>query len=160
MAFLKTTLFLLLLSLLVITGCSNNNDVKITEVFRSNILDNNAKMFTFSIIFINRSTSPKRGDGYSDARQKTDRQGNGRGNKGNSGGKGKKQGSSHMVQMSEELETRLVERFEDNGYCRKGFFELDRTLNKTIYTIHGECSESATSEDRKNFAKPMRDNLN
>ena len=81
------------------------------------------------------------------------KKGKGRGNK--NGDKPHNQPSNNKNslerQLTEELETRLVQRFEDNRYCRKGFFELNRTFNRTIYTIHGECSESATPADRKNF---------
>ena len=60
---------------------------------------------------------------------------------------------TELKKLSYEEAKELREKLEENGYCRKGFFELNRTLNKSIYTIHGECNESATAADRKNFIK-------
>jgi len=161
MMLLKITLLVSLLSLLFITGCSSRSDIKITEVFRSSIATNNAKLFTFSIVFV-RSTESKSAEIEErslEENHKQTRQGKGRGKKSNTENKptqqhpNKKQQQQQQQQnnMIDELETRLADRLADNNYCRKGFFELKRSLNKTIFTIHGECNESATTADNKNF---------
>ncbi|PKG81395.1 hypothetical protein CXF85_18155 [Colwellia sp. 75C3] len=156
MIFFKSTFCVLLLSLFVITGCSSN-EVKITEVFRSDIRADNAKLFTFSIIFVRNAEPelPKGHDGNIDNKQKRSKQGKGRGKRNNTDNNPKVQRSDtkqkRQDKMARELESRLAEKLEDNSYCRKGYFELERSLNKTIYTIRGECNESATAADRKNF---------
>ncbi|WP_426359393.1 hypothetical protein ACPUVO_03875 [Pseudocolwellia sp. HL-MZ19] len=125
-------------------------------MFRSNILDDNAKIFTFSLVFSYKNTAQNNED-VGEQQKQDNAKGKKRG-KGKRGEKNKQQNSKSSsksnkqeTQMTEELETRLAERLEVNGYCRKGFFELKRTLNKSVYTIHGECSENATAIDRKNF---------
>lgn len=153
MTHLKTTI-IFLLSLFLIASCSSKYDVTVTEVFRSNILDNEAKMFTFSIVFVNHTAQEERGNN-GDERQKKPRNGDKRGQRNEANGKSAKQESHKQngleEQMVEELEERLLEKFEENNYCRKGYFELGRTLNKSIYTINGECNESATASDKKAF---------
>lgn len=148
--------FILLLSLFILSGCSSKNDAKITEVFKSNILDDDAKMFAFSLVFVYKTAAHgdnKKGNQQKDGKEK--RKGKGKNNGGErpsqQGSNSSSKSNKRESQMTEELETRLVEKLKENGYCRKGFFELNRTLNKAIYTIHGECSESATPADRKNF---------
>ena len=151
---LKNTLVVFLISLFILSGCSSKNDAKITEVFKSNILDDDAKMFAFSLVFVYKTAA--HGDNNKGNQQKQGKEK--RKGKNNGGERPSQQDSNSSSksnkresQMTEELETRLVEKLKENGYCRKGFFELNRTLNKSIYTIHGECSESATPADRKNF---------
>lgn len=153
MSTLKTAFILSVLTLLLLTGCSAKYDVKVTEVFRSNILDDDAKMFTYSIIFVNRSSLESKGDDSKGRRSKEGRQGRNKGGNNRPNKQGGEQKESLESYMTEVLETRLIEKLEDNNYCRKGYFELERTLNKSIYTIQGECSESATSEDRQRFIK-------
>ncbi|TYK65709.1 hypothetical protein [Colwellia echini] len=150
---LKKPLIMLLLSLVAITGCSSKHDMKITEVFRPNILENDAKMFTFSIIFVNPDKSAS--SGKQETPKKDKGEGRGRSGKKKGEGQGKKGGSSKKDNiedlMAEELEIRLLDKLEDNNYCRTGYFELDRTFNKSIFTLHGECNESATLSDRNKF---------
>lgn len=126
-----------------ICACSSKHDLKITEVFKPEILDNGAKMFTFSLIFVNKSPTEKGRD------QPQNKQKQGKG--GHSDKQSRQTNNSIENQMTEELEQRLVDRLEENNYCRKGHFELTRTLNKSVYSIRGECSESATAEDRENY---------
>lgn len=37
------------------------------------------------------------------------------------------------------------------GYCREGYFELDRRLSTQVLWIRGECRETATRSDREQF---------
>lgn len=157
MVLLKTILFVMLLGLLLIAGCSSKNNIKVTEVFRSQIRSDDAKLFTFSMIFIE---SPESKIAANDDKNLADkptksRQNKGRGKKNNTDNNPKKQRSdkkeTRQDKLNSELERRLAEKLADNNYCRKGFFELERRLNKTIFTIRGECNDSATAADRKNF---------
>ncbi|MBU2871865.1 hypothetical protein [Colwellia sp. E2M01] len=131
--------------------------MKITEVFRPSILDNDTKMFSFSIVFVNPnklSTADKQ-QGSPSQEQGKSKKGKGRDRKKTANRQSKSKGASKKENlddlMSEELEIRLVEKLEENNYCRTGYFELDRTFNKSIFTLHGECNESATVTDRENF---------
>lgn len=144
MNFFKSFILISLFSLITLAGCSNRHDVKVTEVFKTNILDDDAKMFSFSIVFVNQDRTNKKGSPDGQQRQKQ-----GKGNKPQRGSSNTKVKLEN--QMTEELEERLVEKLEETGYCRKGYFELERTLNRSVYTIKGECSESATTEDRTTF---------
>jgi hypothetical protein len=40
---------------------------------------------------------------------------------------------------------------EQSGYCRAGFFELDRSISRYHLWVRGECKDSATSSDRQSF---------
>lgn len=154
---LKNSIVVFLITLFILSGCSSKYDNKITEVFRSNIVDD-TKMFSFSLVFVYKTTAQddnNEGKSHKQVKEK------GKGKRGDKGGerpnkqesKSSNKSNKRDSQMINELETRLVEKLEENGYCRKGFFELNRTLSKSIYTIHGECNESATPVDRKNFIK-------
>jgi hypothetical protein len=156
MFFLKTPTLILLLSLLLISGCSSN-EMNIIEVFHSDIQADDTKLFTFSIIVVRNSASEKpAGEGRSmDTKRKKNRQGKGRGNKNSTDNKSSKQPSEkkekQQDKITNELESRLAETLADNNYCRAGFFELERSISKTIFAIKGECNESATGADRDNF---------
>ncbi|HEX7762215.1 MAG TPA: hypothetical protein VF433_01185, partial [Cellvibrio sp.] len=40
---------------------------------------------------------------------------------------------------------------EHSGYCRDGFFELDRSISRFHLWVRGECKDGATDADRKAF---------
>jgi hypothetical protein len=40
---------------------------------------------------------------------------------------------------------------QQSGYCREGFFELDRSISRYHLWLKGECKESASEADRKRF---------
>lgn len=40
---------------------------------------------------------------------------------------------------------------EHSGYCREGFFELDRSISRYHLWVRGECKDSATAADRQSF---------
>lgn len=40
---------------------------------------------------------------------------------------------------------------EQAGYCRDGFFELDRSISRYHLWVRGECKDSATSADQQAF---------
>jgi hypothetical protein len=37
------------------------------------------------------------------------------------------------------------------GYCREGFFEIDKSLSRYHIWMKGECKEGATPEDQQKF---------
>ena len=40
---------------------------------------------------------------------------------------------------------------EQAGYCREGFFELDRSISRYHLWVRGECKDSATDADQQAF---------
>lgn len=147
----NTSLLVSAVSLFILASCSNSFDIKTTEIFKTNILDDDAKMFTYTVIFANHTTTQSKNNsqdakGKKPKGDKKGRQPSNRREKGDTDGKAKLE-----AYMLESLEVGLLEKLDDSGYCRKGYFELERILNKTIYTIKGECSESASSEDKKRY---------
>lgn len=40
---------------------------------------------------------------------------------------------------------------ENSGYCRDGFFELDRSISRYHLWVRGECKDSATTADQQAF---------
>lgn len=40
---------------------------------------------------------------------------------------------------------------ERSGYCRDGFFELDRSISRYHLWVRGECKDSATAADQQSF---------
>ncbi len=40
---------------------------------------------------------------------------------------------------------------EHSGYCRDGFFELDRSISRYHLWVRGECKDSATTADQQSF---------
>lgn len=40
---------------------------------------------------------------------------------------------------------------EHSGYCREGFFELDRSISRYHLWVRGECKDSATTDDQQSF---------
>lgn len=40
---------------------------------------------------------------------------------------------------------------EHAGYCREGFFELDRSISRYHLWVRGECKDSATTADQQAF---------
>jgi hypothetical protein len=42
---------------------------------------------------------------------------------------------------------------EQSGYCRDGFFELDRSISRYHLWVRGECKDSASAADKQAFAK-------
>jgi len=61
------------------------------------------------------------------------------------------------VDVSRKTHERLLENTDyvvrQSGYCRDGFFELDRSISRYHLWIRGECKDGATSSDRENFGE-------
>lgn len=132
---------LVALSLSLLMGCSSagRNYVKseMNETLEVEVLPNESKMFTYRLrwpedqipnhIRISRDGKDSRRDFYE-------------------GG----------VQVGRNTRERLMENtayvVEKVGYCREGFFVLDRSISRYHLWIRGECKESATAEDHQKFA--------
>ena len=49
------------------------------------------------------------------------------------------------------MDAQIAEVVEENGYCREGYVELDRSQEQAVFTFRGECKEAASDEDRARF---------
>lgn len=131
-----TLAFSLLMLLLASCAGPGENYVKsdLKETLEIEILPNTSKMFVYrlrtpeadvpSAVFIARTPNDRRPQG---------------------GG----------VQISRSTPERLLENAQfvvaKIGYCREGFFELDRNLSPYNLWLKGECKEGATDEDKQRF---------
>ncbi len=137
---MKTYWVLLAIGLSLLVGCSSagRSYVKseMDETLEVEILPNDSKMFTYRLrwpedripnhIRVSRDGSDARRDFYE-------------------GG----------VNVGRNTRQRLLENtgyvVEKVGYCRDGFFELDRSISRYHLWVRGECKESATPEDQLAF---------
>ncbi len=105
-----------------------------TDVFATQIKDNDAKIFGFSML-----TGPAR-DQVSGTGQGPSPQGK----------RSPGRADNHAQKMT-QLRSRVEQKLADTGYCRQGYIEIDTyETNKRIHLM-GECNESATTADRKQF---------
>lgn len=131
---------LLCAGLLVLTGCSSSGrsyvKTEMAETLEVEVLPNASKMFTYRLLWPeeqipNHIQISRAG---SDARR--DFAGGG-------------------VDIGRNTYARLLENtayvVERSGYCREGFFELDRSISRYHLWVRGECKDSATESDRKTF---------
>ena len=51
----------------------------------------------------------------------------------------------------ERLEENAAYVVKQTGYCREGFFALDRSISRHHLWLKGECKESASDADRQRF---------
>lgn len=52
-----------------------------------------------------------------------------------------------------QLQRNTERALQQTGYCREGYFELDRRMSSTVLWLRGECREGASEEDRERFAR-------
>ena len=59
------------------------------------------------------------------------------------------------VDVGRGTHDRLIENtayvVKQSGYCREGFFELDRSISRYHLWVRGECKDGATADDEKAF---------
>ncbi|EIK43421.1 putative lipoprotein [Cellvibrio sp. BR] len=131
---------LLVVSLSFLVGCSSagRSYVKseMNETLEVEVLPNQSKMFTYRLrwpedqipnhIRVSRDGSDSRRDFYE-------------------GG----------VNVGRNTRERLLQNtayvVEKAGYCREGFFELDRSISRYHLWVRGECKESASAADQQAF---------
>jgi hypothetical protein len=151
----KIILSFFLVLLLAVTGCSSKVKHQMTDFFRTDIRDDNSKMFIFTVVI-----TQQRGEIDKQERQ-SHKKANREQGKGGKKGAGNKRGGNNKVadggsknnsdQMAILFEELFQARMDKSQYCREGYIELDRGFSGTMFTLRGECSESATDEDRKHF---------
>ena len=140
---MKRLLVLVLIGagLLGLNGCGTSGrsfvDTGMAETLEVEILPNTSKMFTYRLrwpeesipnhIQVARSGGSKPGQDFA------------------RGG----------VDMGRSTYDRLLENtayvVEHAGYCRDGFFELDRSISRYHLWVRGECKDSASDADRQAF---------
>jgi hypothetical protein len=132
---------LILIAALLLIGCSANNgrsyvETEMAETLEVEILSNGSKMFTYRLrwpedripshIHVARGSSNP--------------------------GKEFAQGG---VNLGRDTYDRLLVNtayvVEHAGYCREGFFELDRSISRYHLWVRGECKDSATTADQQAF---------
>jgi hypothetical protein len=131
---------LLILVLGLMVGCSSagRSYVKseMNETLEVEVLPNQSKMFTYRLrwpedqipnhIRVSRDGNDSRRDFYE-------------------GG----------INVGRNTHERLLENtayvVEKVGYCREGFFELDRSISRYHLWVRGECKESANAADQQAF---------
>lgn len=142
---------------LLLASCSSTNDrPKPIEVFQTQISQDGTKVFVYRLERPEnpgaervRSAGPRgnRDHGEGPAGRNGN---NGEGKKGRSRGPSdaENKGSKHGdFKLDEGLTAVLAE----NGFCREGYYELDRYQALGDISLRGECKDTATENDRRNF---------
>lgn len=133
----KRALWLLAMALLLMS-CSTNNgrsyvETKMTETLEIEIFPNTSKMFTYRLRW------PEPAPGQMNGMPGSDRRGP----------------PDAGVKLGRDTHDRLLVNtayvVEHSGYCRDGFFELDRSISRFHLWVRGECKDGATDADRKAF---------
>lgn len=160
-------------------SCSSNNLPETKPFFRGTILDDDTKLFTFNLLIKRNGEEEERKgknmNGQKRAKDQGDRppkgskgeEPNGKGSKngerpagagdrdksGATAGKGSnnKRNNERLLQFEEMLFSGLDNQMSLNGYCRNGYIVLSQDLGRNIFSVKGECHESANERDRKLF---------
>jgi len=132
---------LMLVAILLLVSCSNNNgrsyvETEMAETLEVEVLPNTSKMFTYRLRWpedhIPSHIRVARG-GTNPEREFAD------------GG----------VNVGRDTYDRLLVNaayvVEHSGYCREGFFELDRSISRYHLWVRGECKDSANAADQQAF---------
>lgn len=114
---------------LVLAGCSSMGLGALTEQMHTRIIDNGRKFFEFSLTL----QKPITVYDIHDSRDLY------------------RLDDSLRRRISALLTERMQIRLKATGYCRAGFFELERYLDGQKATVHGECVDTATTDDRIKF---------
>jgi len=132
-----------LLSILLLTACSTTKEPQIKEYFRTDIRQDNSKVFVFTIIPANTKKEERRASPPSSG----GRDKRGRNQQNRPKAKTDKQSDKLMSLFQEKFENRL----EHSQYCREGYFIIEKSFVGSIFTLKGECNESATDSDRERY---------
>lgn len=120
---------------LLASACSNNQPLPIPglkESFHTEIAANGAKRFTYSLEVQRRDIpTPYTDEGASRNRLP--------GGSMASNGRPPQRSGRNPLQFDRALKQKLTE----TGFCRDGYFELDRTLSVLGGEVRGECREGA-----------------
>jgi hypothetical protein len=132
---------LVLVSVALLMGCSANNGrsyvaTEMAETLEVEILPNTSKMFTYRLRWPEEHIPSH----IQVARN------------GSSPGRDFAQGG---VNLGRDTHDRLLANtdyvVERSGFCREGFFELDRSISRYHLWVRGECKDSATAADQQLF---------
>jgi hypothetical protein len=127
-----------LITALLLISCSMNDgrsyvETQMAETLEIEILPNTSKMFTYRLRWPEppNQAGIERGGGHPGAHH----------------GGGIKVGRDTYELLL--VNTAYV--VEHSGYCREGFFELDRRVSPMHLWVRGECKDGATPEDQQAF---------
>lgn len=150
------------LMILLLGACSNTQkNQTIEDYLATNIRSDGSKEFYYTVTMSNDQNSRKgkggsnvnAGGRLSGGSSSNTRAGagitvGGSGNRqrGNKGG-GRQAGAARDERLSEQLEKKL----RSTGFCREGWMEIERDYLPPNATIRGECNETATDRDLRNF---------
>ncbi|WP_039915230.1 hypothetical protein [Cellvibrio mixtus] len=138
---MKKILVPLLVAMAVLVGCGTAGrsyvDTEMVETLEVEILPNASKMFTYRLRWP---------EDHIPSHIRVDRGG---------GGDARREFQKGGVDVGRGTYERLVENtayvVEHSGYCREGFFELDRSISRYHLWVRGECKDGATSADQNTF---------
>lgn len=131
----------MLMAALLLVGCSSNNgrsyvETEMAETLEVEILPNTSKMFTYRLRWP---------EDRIPSHIHVARGGNNPGREFSRGG----------VDLGRDTYERLLANtayvVEHSGYCRDGFFELDRSISRYHLWVRGECKDSASADDQQAF---------
>jgi len=149
---------LLLTTSFILASCSSTKIPDMKEYFKPDIREDESKMFTFTII----TSRPNAQEERSNKPSRSNKQRKGGNEKGaERGGSNKKErgqqnaaksmSNNQKDKLMDVFQQRLDNRIEVSQYCREGYFVLEKDFSGVIYTVRGECNESATARDRENL---------
>lgn len=145
----KTSL-VVLASMMCLSACATSKPASKAQIedFTTNISENGTKSFVY------RLSHSKKGNNGASSVGKGGRRGTG-GRNGSRRSASRNTGSMDNDARSDVLiETaidRLTLKLEETGYCKQGFIELGRSVDKQSISVRGECNDGATDEDRDKF---------
>lgn len=136
---MKNLLGLVILSL-VFAGCGTTGrsyvETEMIETLEVEILPNTSKMFTYRLRW------PEE---HIPSHIRVER----------SGGNPAREFQRGGIDVGRGTYQRLLENtgyvVKQSGFCREGFFELDRSISRYHLWLRGECKDGATTEDQQAF---------
>ncbi|WP_041523227.1 hypothetical protein [Gilvimarinus agarilyticus] len=150
MDIVKPMRYLPILAVLTLAACSSGPKQKpaLIEHFSTEILDNGSKLFVYEAVA--QATDNTRGKG---------RGGGGRGEPPSGGGRGGQGRNGPQDAGADKVDDRIKEMIDnklaETGYCREGYMSLEESVKRGQILVRGECTETATEEDRATFTVPV-----
>ena len=157
---------IMLLAVLIGACSSSQKTPEFEDYLATNIRSDGSKEFYYTVAMTNTGNS-KRGGGRQNvsggARVKGGSSSNTHGSAGitvggSHGGKGSRGGSRSGSRPDEKISEQLEKKLLATGFCRDGWMETERHIQPPNASIRGECNETATDKDYKNFPN-TEDNL-
>ena len=154
---MKTLLPVLFCSPFLLTACAHKPPPRPVEedMFVTNIKDSGAKIFRFSMATAPTDEPRGEGPGQRSGGRKGPPPGASQSSGSSVGNAGTQRGDSYSKKR-EALYARLNEKLTNTQYCREGFIEIDTYEALRRFYLLGECNESATEQDKQNFANTYR----